>query len=73
MMCSTRKRPLLRWASGGKGAQRNKPTYVSALGLSESKSFAQQLRQDALKALDDFGDRALRLRQIADFIILRKF
>jgi farnesyl diphosphate synthase len=59
--------------TAGKDADRNKPTYVSALGLAESKSFAQQLRGDALKALDPFEDRALRLRQIADFIVLREF
>jgi farnesyl diphosphate synthase len=59
--------------TAGKDADRNKPTYVSALGLAESKSFAQQLREDALKALDPFEDRALRLRQIADFIVLREF
>ena len=59
--------------TAGKDADRNKPTYVSALGISESKSFAQELRQDALKALDGFGERALRLRQLADFIVLRKF
>jgi farnesyl diphosphate synthase len=59
--------------TAGKDADRNKPTYVSALGISESKSFAEELRQDALKALDGFGERALRLRQLADFIVLRKF
>ena len=59
--------------TAGKDAERDKPTYVSALGLSDAKSFAQELRQDALKALDSFGDRALRLREIADFIVLRKF
>ncbi len=59
--------------TAGKDADRNKPTYVSALGVSQSKSFAEQLRQDALKALDGFGERALRLRQLADFIVLRKF
>jgi farnesyl diphosphate synthase len=46
---------------------------VSALGVPESKAFAEELRQEALKALDDFGERALRLRQLADFIVLRKF
>jgi farnesyl diphosphate synthase len=59
--------------TAGKDADRGKPTYVSALGLGESKAFAEELRQDALKALDDFGERALRLRQLADFIVLRKF
>jgi farnesyl diphosphate synthase len=59
--------------TAGKDADQNKPTYVSALGLSESKQFADQLRHDALQALDGFGERAVRLRQLADFIVLRKF
>ena len=59
--------------TAGKDADQNKPTYVSALGVAESKRFAEELRQEALKALEVFGDRALRLRQIADFIVLREF
>jgi farnesyl diphosphate synthase len=59
--------------TAGKDADRNKPTYVSALGLAESKAFAEELRKDALAALDSFGDEAVRLRQLADFIVLRKF
>jgi farnesyl diphosphate synthase len=59
--------------TAGKDADRNKPTYVSALGVAEAKRFAEQLRNDALTALDGFGERALRLRQLADFIVLRKF
>jgi farnesyl diphosphate synthase len=59
--------------TAGKDADQNKPTYVSALGVAEAKRFAEELRQDALKRLDAFGDRALRLRQLADFIVLRKF
>jgi farnesyl diphosphate synthase len=59
--------------TAGKDADRDKPTYVSALGLAESKAFAEELRQEALKALDGFGEPAVRLRQLADFIVLRKF
>ncbi len=59
--------------TAGKDAQQNKPTYVSALGVTQAKAFAEDLRQKALKALDRFGERALRLRQLADFIVLRKF
>lgn len=59
--------------TAGKDAQRNKPTYVSVLGVADSKAFAEELRQNALKALDGFGERALRLQQLADFIVLRKF
>jgi len=59
--------------TAGKDALQNKPTYVSVLGVARSKAFAEELRQNALRALDGFGARALRLRELADFIVLRKF
>lgn len=59
--------------TAGKDAQQNKPTYVSVLGIAESRRFAEELRQDALKAVEGFGGRAVRLAQLADFIVLRKF
>lgn len=59
--------------TAGKDAQHNKPTYVSVLGVTDAKRLAEELRRDALDALDGFGERALRLRQLADFIVLRKF
>jgi len=58
--------------TAGKDAQQGKPTYVSAMGLARAKAFAEELRVEAMTALEDFGDRALRLRQLADFIVLRK-
>jgi farnesyl diphosphate synthase len=59
--------------TAGKDADRGKPTYVSALGVAGARDFAHELRADALKALENFGERALRLRQLADFIVLRDF
>ena len=59
--------------TAGKDAEQGKPTYVSTLGVARSRAFAEELRQDALGALAAFGDRAERLRQLADFIVLRKF
>jgi farnesyl diphosphate synthase len=59
--------------TAGKDALKNKPTYVTALGVAESRRFAEELRHDALQALQPFGERAVRLRQLADFIVLRKF
>jgi farnesyl diphosphate synthase len=59
--------------TAGKDEKNNKPTYVSVLGVTEARRLAGELRCDALAALDGFGDRALRLRQLADFIVLRKF
>jgi farnesyl diphosphate synthase len=59
--------------TAGKDARHNKPTYVSVLGVADAKKLAGELRGDALAALDGLGERALRLRQLADFIVLRKF
>ena len=56
----------------GKDAADNKPTYVSILGLAQSQVLAKKLFEDALEALRPFGDRADRLRQIADLIVSRK-
>ncbi|MNR56259.1 Farnesyl diphosphate synthase [compost metagenome] len=55
----------------GKDAAENKPTYVSLLGLSEARAFAEELREAALAALGPLGDAGSRLAQLADFIVLR--
>lgn len=59
--------------TAGKDAVNNKPTYVSILGISQARGLAEKLQHDAHQALNEFGDAALRLRQVADFIIKRKF
>ncbi|SFD89571.1 polyprenyl synthetase family protein [Nitrosomonas sp. Nm166] len=59
--------------TAGKDAENNKPTYVSILGISQARELAEKLQHDAYQALDGFGDDALRLRQVTDFIIKRKF
>ncbi|MFC5476230.1 polyprenyl synthetase family protein [Paraherbaspirillum soli] len=58
--------------TAGKDAADNKPTYVSILGLAESKTLAEKLRNDAHQALAIFGDKARRLRELADLIVQRK-
>jgi farnesyl diphosphate synthase len=58
--------------TAGKDAADNKPTYVSILGLRESRNLAEKLRNDAHAALMPFGDKARRLREIADLIVQRK-
>ncbi len=59
--------------TAGKDAEQGKPTYVSAMGIPQAKALAAQLRGEALAAIAPFGDRAARLAQLADFIVLRKF
>jgi farnesyl diphosphate synthase len=59
--------------TAGKDARERKPTYVSALGVAESKQFARELKDRAFDALAPFGERAERLRQLADFVVQREF
>lgn len=58
--------------TAGKDAAQGKPTYVSVVGLAPAKAWAERLRSEAHAALSDFDRRADRLRQLADFIVLRK-
>ncbi|MDH2916492.1 MAG: polyprenyl synthetase family protein [Gallionella sp.] len=59
--------------TAGKDADNDKPTYVSLLGLQDAKAMAQRLHSEALESLGEFGESARRLRELADFIVLRKF
>jgi farnesyl diphosphate synthase len=58
--------------TAGKDRDANKPTYVSLMGMAGAKRFAGELLADALESLRDFGDEALRLRQLAEFIVHRQ-
>ena len=51
---------------------RKKSTYPSIMGLEESKSFARELVNKALQALESFDHRSDSLRAIANYIIERK-
>ena len=59
--------------TAGKDARHGKPTYVSAMGVGGAREFAETLRRDAHSALADVGERARRLGELADYIVLRKF
>lgn len=59
--------------TAGKDADNDKPTYVSLLGIQGAKEMAGRLHLEALETLAEFGDAAQRLRELADFIVLRKF
>jgi farnesyl diphosphate synthase len=59
--------------TAGKDVEHGKPTYVSLLGIQGAHAMAQQLHREALESLQEFGDAALHLRALADFIVLRKF
>ncbi|GJL76126.1 MAG TPA: geranyl transferase [Nitrosomonas sp.] len=59
--------------TAGKDAENNKPTYVSIMGIREARALAEKLQRDADQILNEFDDNAIRLRQVTDFIIKRKF
>lgn len=59
--------------TAGKDADNDKPTYVTLLGVQAARDMAQRLHREALEALAEFGEAAQRLRELADFIVLRKF
>lgn len=55
----------------GADQERNKPTYVSLLGLDEAKRKAQQLHEEAIDALAGFGSKAGILRDLSAYIVQR--
>lgn len=59
--------------TAGKDAANHKPTYVSILGLSESRLLANDLAKTALDAVENLGDAAQRLREMAHYIVSRQF
>ncbi len=59
--------------TAGKDAHNHKPTYVTLLGVHDAREMAKILHGEALESLAEFGDTANRLRELADFIVLRKF
>jgi farnesyl diphosphate synthase len=59
--------------TAGKDCRQGKATYVSALGLGRARALADELRAEALAALEGLGERTRRLSQLADYIVLRKF
>lgn len=59
--------------TAGKDAQSDKPTYVTILGIERAKQLAQELLENALTPLAEYGDAATPLRQLATFITQRSF
>lgn len=58
--------------TAGKDVDQQKITFPAVYGLAESKRMAEAERQAAHAALARFGERAQRLREIADLIVDRK-
>jgi geranylgeranyl diphosphate synthase type II len=57
--------------TAGKDAARKKATFPALYGVETSREHAAAHLAEALRAIDSFGENALRLRQIAERIVLR--
>lgn len=57
--------------TAGKDARSHKPTFVSALGIVDARSFADELLDDAVGALQPLGAKGARLEELARFIVAR--
>ena len=57
----------------GKDIEKNKATFVSKLGLDNSRKMATELVSEACEAISVFKDRSRNLCQIANFIVSRQF
>ncbi len=59
--------------SAGKDIAAKKATYPSVIGLEESRAEARRLTRHADRALDLFGTKAARLRELADYLLEREY
>src|ERR1035437_4416710 len=58
--------------TAGKDAAQHKITFPAVYGLPASRRMAQEECEHAHAVLEPFGDRALRLHELADLIVHRK-
>jgi geranylgeranyl diphosphate synthase, type II len=58
--------------TAGKDAAQRKATYPSLYGLGPSHEIADQLSTKAIAELDAYGEKASRLREIAQYLVQRR-
>jgi geranylgeranyl diphosphate synthase, type II len=58
--------------TAGKDQAQQKATYPALFGLEKSHQFARELATQALAALETFGARAANLRELGEFLVLRR-
>jgi geranylgeranyl diphosphate synthase, type II len=58
--------------TAGKDAAQQKATYPSVFGLERSHEIANELASKAIAELDAYGERAGRLREIAEYLVHRR-
>jgi len=58
--------------TAGKDQAQKKATYPALYGLEKSHQIATELAAKAMKELDCYGERASRLRELAEFLVARR-
>jgi geranylgeranyl diphosphate synthase, type II len=58
--------------TAGKDQAQKKATYPALYGIEKSRAIANELETRALAELDCYGERAARLRQLAEFLVARR-
>jgi len=58
--------------TAGKDQAQEKATYPALFGLAKSHEFANELATRAIAELDAFGERAAHLRELGEFLVLRR-
>jgi geranylgeranyl diphosphate synthase type II len=58
--------------TAGKDIAQQKATYPAVYGLERSHQIAKELADKGIAELDPYGERASRLRTIAEFLVLRR-
>jgi geranylgeranyl diphosphate synthase, type II len=58
--------------TAGKDQAQQKATYPALFGLAKSHEFARELAAGALAELSVYGERAARLRELGEFLVLRR-
>jgi geranylgeranyl pyrophosphate synthase len=57
----------------GADRERAKPTHPAVIGIEASQERVRLLHEQALAALEPFGERAAPLRMLADWLLLRRY
>jgi geranylgeranyl diphosphate synthase type II len=58
--------------TAGKDQSQKKATYPALYGIEKSRAIAAELERKALAELDCYGERASRLRRLAEFLVARR-
>jgi geranylgeranyl diphosphate synthase type II len=58
--------------TAGKDQAQQKATYPALFGLAKSHEFARELATRALAELEPYGERGTNLRELGEFLVLRR-